>query len=256
MCIRDREQKVDRADEYYWLVGEFTLGKGLIKIQRDGLKEKMDFKEAIVLTLEGINSKFMKRFKGMDLNAGVGNLALTTYSSFGRNTKTENTIISQNYLQKNEGDLCSVAIRIIPPHTDTQLDIEARAKSLRVYYIPFLMSRVMMFLGREEVRSSTYNALSEIKDNTQDTIQAALEGKKSKILVNIESPILIVPIMKNNDPSSPVWCFKLGDIRINSKVEVWSSPVGKEYIERGRADVCPLRSLAGKYQSNRNLLKQ
>jgi len=215
---KPEKQTIDRADEYYWLIGEFALNKGVLKIQRDGLKEKMDFKEAITLTLEGINSKFMKRYNGMDLNAGIGNLALTTYSSFGRNKKIENTIISQNYLAKSEGDLCLVNIRIIPPHTDTQLEIEARAKSLRVYYIPFLMSRVMIFLGQEEVRSSTYNALSEIKDNTQDTIQAALEGKKSKILIYIESPILIVPIMRNNDPASPIWCFKLGDIKINSKV--------------------------------------
>ncbi len=77
---------------------------------------------------------------------------------------------------------------------------------------------MMMFLGQEEIRSSTYNALSEIKDNTQGTIQAALEGKKSRVLVTVESPVLIVPILKNNDPSSPVWCFKLGDIRVTSKV--------------------------------------
>eukprot|EP01022_Parablepharisma_sp_SALTPOND_P001728 TRINITY_DN1071_c0_g1_i1.p1 TRINITY_DN1071_c0_g1~~TRINITY_DN1071_c0_g1_i1.p1 ORF type:complete len:1296 (+),score=172.27 TRINITY_DN1071_c0_g1_i1:23862-27749(+) len=213
-----------RTDEYYWLVGEFTLGRGVVKIQRDTFREKKNFKEAIVLTLEGINSKFMKRFKGLDLTAGVGNVVLSTYSSFGKKNKINNVVICKNPSamrkegEKCENDLAFIGIRMLPPNTDMQFELEATAKSLRIYYLPLLMGRMMMFLGQEEVRSTTYNALNEIKDNTQDTIQAALEGKKSRVLVAIESPVLIVPILKNNDPSSPVWCFKLGDIKITSKV--------------------------------------
>eukprot|EP00826_Nyctotherus_ovalis_P026973 TRINITY_DN21026_c0_g1_i1.p1 TRINITY_DN21026_c0_g1~~TRINITY_DN21026_c0_g1_i1.p1 ORF type:complete len:169 (-),score=34.21 TRINITY_DN21026_c0_g1_i1:415-921(-) len=108
-------------------------------------------------------------------------------------------------------------IRILPPNLSVQFDIEARAKSLRIYYLPFLISRLLSFLGGQEVRTKTYTKLNEIKSDTQDTIQAAFEGKKYNVLVTVESPVVLVPILKNNDPSSPIWCFKLGDIKLTSK---------------------------------------
>jgi len=210
-----------RTDEYYWLVGEFTLGKGILKIQRDAVREKASFKEAIVLTLEGIKSKFQKRFKGLDIDVGIGDIVLSTFSSFAGSGKIQNVVACRNTLNSGglpKSDLAVLALRILPPNTDMQFEMEAKAKSLRLYYLPLLMGRMLMFLGQNEVRSTTYYALNEFKDNTQDQIQAALEGKKSKILVTVESPVLLVPILKNNDPNSPVWCFKLGDITIKSKV--------------------------------------
>lgn len=208
-----------RADEYYWIVGDFSLKKVVFKIQRGGAKGNTEFKEAIAVTLEGITSRFMKRFKGMDLHAGIRNIVLTTYSTFGESAKIKNVILSQNPLAANKHeDLAFVRIRMLPPNLSVQFDIEARAKSLRIYYLPFLISRLLSFLGKQEVRAKTYTKLNEIKGDTQDTIQAAFEGKKYNVLVTVESPIVLIPILKNDDPSSPIWCFKLGDIELTSKV--------------------------------------
>ena len=33
---------------------------------------------------------------------------------------------------------------------------------------------------------------------------------------HIDSPIVIIPILKNNDPTSPIWVFNLGDMHIDS----------------------------------------
>jgi len=208
-----------RADEYYWIIGNFILKKVVFKIQREGVKGNIEFKEAIGLTLEGIKSRFMKRFKGMDLHASIENIILTTYSIFGDSSKIKNVILTQNPLvmKKNE-DLAFVRIRVLPPNLSVQLDVEAKAKSLKVYYLPFLISRLLSFLGKQEVRTKTYTKLNEIKTDTQDTIQAAFVGKKYNILITVESPVVLVPILKNNDPSSPIWCFKLGDIKLTSKV--------------------------------------
>ena len=222
------EQSMARTDEYYWLVGEFSLAKGMVKIQRDKLKpDKGKFKEAIVLTVERINTRFQNRFKGLDLDARIGSTVLSTYSSFGKKNRISNVVMTRNLMgarteeeraKKSAEDLGILKISVMPPNTDMQFEIEASAKSVRIYYLPLLMSRMMMFLGQEEVRSSTYNALNEIKDNTQVSIQAALEGKKSRISVSVESPVVLVPILKNNDPASPVWCFRLGDMSINTQV--------------------------------------
>ena len=211
-----------RPDEYNWLVGEFTLGKGELKIQRETTKQNNSiFKEVIVFSLGRIQAKFNKRFKGMDVEAKMGTVILETYSSFDKKNRINNIILERNKNAQDfieDGNLATINMRFMPPNTDMHFEMDITAKSLRIYYLPLLMSRLIMFLGEQEVRSTTINALADIKDNTQDTIQAALEGKKSKISVSIESPILIVPIFKNNDPTSPVWRFRLGDITIKSKV--------------------------------------
>ena len=214
--------KQERTDEYYWLEGDFWLGKGTVKIQRDSSKQKVGyFKEAIVLSLEKIHTSFHKRYTGIDIDSKMGSLLLRTYSCFGKKSRTSSTIISGN-LQVNDKkiteELVNLNIRILPPNTDMYFEMTASANSLRIYYLPLIMNRLMMFLGQRETITSTYNALNDIKDSTQDSIQAALEGKKYKITVAIKSPVIIVPILKNNDSSSPVWRFRLGDIGLFSKV--------------------------------------
>ncbi len=230
------EPNLARTDEYYWLVGEFSLARGVVKIQRDTLKpDKGKFKEAILLTLERMTTRFQKRFKGLDLDARIGSTALSTYSSFGKKNRISNIVVTRNLMGAKtdeertklmQEDLGVLKISVMPPNTDMQFEVEARAKSLRIYYLPLIMSRMMMFLGREEVRSTTYNALNEIKDNTQVSIQAALEGKKSRISVFVESPVVLVPLLKNNDPASPVWCFRLGDMHINTQVFLLRFTIG------------------------------
>ncbi len=217
-----------RTDEYYWLVGDFSLAKGVVKIQRDTPKpDKATFKEAIVLTLENICAKVQKRFKGFDMDARISSTVLSTYSSLGKKNRISDVVISRNLVgamteeeraKKAEEALVEVKIAMFPPNTDVQLEVGANVRSVRVYYLPLLIGRMMMFLGREEARSQTFSALSTIKSNAQDSVQAALEGKKAHIVVSIESPVMIVPILKNNDPASPVWRIKLGDIHINSNV--------------------------------------
>ena len=215
------EPKLARTEEYYWLVGDFYMAKGTLKIQRDTLKpDKGKFKEAIVLTVENIGAKFQKRFKGFDADIRVGSTVLSTYSSLGKKNRISNIILSRNPLGPSpaQGDLAVFQISTMHPNSDTQLEVDTSIKSLRIYYLPLLIGRTMMFLGREEARSTTLNALSEIRSNTQGSIQAALEGKKSRISVFVESPAVIVPILKNNDPASPVWCIRLGDIHLDSNV--------------------------------------
>lgn len=214
------EEAMDRAEEYYWLVGEFTLCKGVLKIQRDISSGSGNLREAIVLRYEGIRSRFMKRFKGMDLDSGIETVSLTTCSILERKTKIENVVVCRNPMSKKRpGEyLGFIKMRVLPPNTNTQFEMEASAKSLKIFYMPSIISKFMMFLGQDEVRSNTYSRFSEIKENTQGSIEAALEGKKPRIMVNIESPVLIIPIAKNKDPWSPIWRIKLGDLKVSSKV--------------------------------------
>jgi hypothetical protein len=199
----------------------------VLKIQRDIYSGSGSLKEAIILRYEGVKSRFMKRFKGMDLDSGIEGVSLSICSTLERKTKIENVIVCRNPMSENKkGEhIGSIKMRMLPPNTDMQFEMEASAKSLKIFYTPSLIAKFMIFLGQDNVRSNTYNRLSEIRENTQGSIGVALEGKKSRILVSIESPVLIIPVSKNKDPLSPIWYIKLGDLIISSKVHLLLSIV-------------------------------
>ena len=147
------EDSIARTDEYYWLVGEFTLCKGMLKIQRDISTGSGNLKEEIILRYEGVRSRFMKRFKGMDLDSGIKAITLSTCSTLEQKTKIENVIVCGNPIseKKNEEYVGFVKMRLLPPNTDMQFEMEASAKSLKIFYMPSLIAKFMMFLGQDEV---------------------------------------------------------------------------------------------------------
>lgn len=85
--------------------------------------------------------------------------------------------------------------------------------------------RLANFLGNS-IASSFWFSFIEATNNSQSkpsiTREANdyfLEHYHLELNANMSAPLLIVPLMKNNDPNSPIWVFKLGNLSLISKQE-------------------------------------
>ena len=77
----------------------------------------------------------------------------------------------------------------------------------------------MQFLGQHvafNLRMSTSRSLVYIGKGSFSTIKYSLDKYSFDIHADIASPILVLPILKNNDPNSPVWILRLGDLLVQS----------------------------------------
>jgi len=82
--------------------------------------------------------------------------------------------------------------------------------------------RLIQFLGKDlanSLRMSTVRQMSSISKERLTSLKYSLDKYAFDINVNVASPILILPILKNNDPMSPIWVIKLGDLAILSDKE-------------------------------------
>ena len=151
----------------------------------------------------------------------INNAELLTYSSFEKKQKVVNSIVSRNPLNivSNQA-LIDITFRILPPNIVNQyLDLKAHASSLRVYYLPLILSRFISIIGSQEASLSTINALNDIKEGTQGMVYSVISKKSLySFELTIDSPVAIVPILKNNDLSSPCWAINFGDLHFSSKV--------------------------------------
>lgn len=78
----------------------------------------------------------------------------------------------------------------------------------------------MQFLGRDVSSYTSLKASNSLSSIDLDKLSENQENTSSiriELNANIKAPTLIVPIKKNNDPMSPVWVFKMGCVRIQSK---------------------------------------
>lgn len=76
-----------------------------------------------------------------------------------------------------------------------------------------------MFLGRDvasKLTLKTRQSLGNIGKDSLTTLKYSLEKYCFDISVSIASPIIVLPLLKNNDPLSPVWVVRLGDLRVVS----------------------------------------
>ena len=225
-----------RTEEYYWLVGEFSLKTCSVKIEREvATKNKSGrFKEAIVLVMSGIETKFLKRFKGLDLDAKMMDLKISAYSTFTKKVNINNVVVSRNPEASQRELLASqplaaIFIKIFPPNSDIDFEMVANFKSLKFYYLPLLAVRVLTFIGNqdtmkeeeskeeEEKKIGTVGPSESILSNKK-AVEDALNTKKYSISISIDSPVFILPILKNGDACGPVWSFKLGNMSIKSIV--------------------------------------
>ena len=66
-----------------------------------------------------------------------------------------------------------------------------------------------------DASGGSINKQTIVKENDENS----LEHYHLELNANISAPMLIVPLMKNNDPNSPIWVFKLGNLNVISKPE-------------------------------------
>jgi hypothetical protein len=79
--------------------------------------------------------------------------------------------------------------------------------------------KLVQFLGQDvafNLRMSTSRSLMFIGKGSLSTIKYSLDKYSFDIHADIASPILVLPILKNNDPASPIWVLKLGDLLVQS----------------------------------------
>ena len=83
----------------------------------------------------------------------------------------------------------------------------------------------------ERMKEVAYQALSDIKDTTQEKVKDAFSGKRNKISMDIESPILIIPVLRNSDINSPIWFFQSGNVQISTKEDLRQMEGSKDIFE-------------------------
>ena len=77
----------------------------------------------------------------------------------------------------------------------------------------------MQFLGQDvasTLRMSTKRSIIHIGKDSLTNLRYSLDKYSFDINAEIATPIIILPILKNNDSSSPVWVLRLGDLLVKS----------------------------------------
>lgn len=81
------------------------------------------------------------------------------------------------------------------------------------------MQKLVQFLGQEvalSLRMSTSRSIAIIGKDSLSSLRYSLDKYSFDVHVDIAAPILVLPILKNNDPQSPLWALKLGDLLVKS----------------------------------------
>ncbi len=93
-----------------------------------------------------------------------------------------------------------------------------------------LIRKLLQFMGKDVTSTLTQRAklsLANISKNSLNILTHSLETRRLEVLVNIASPVIVLPLLKNNDPASPVWVFRLGNLIMATKD---SGSDDKEYV--------------------------
>ncbi len=100
-----------------------------------------------------------------------------------------------------------------------------------MFYQQALILRLLLFFGRDVASSLTQQTRESIKNISKDSlalISQSLDTYQVDLHFAMASPIIILPLVKNNDPTSPIWVFQLGNLNIDT---IDSSPKAIEYLE-------------------------
>ena len=212
--------KQPKIEEYIWLNVGFTINKVEVIIERDKIRKKGEnFKEGIDLEIWKLQAKVKKRYWESDFQMNVGDLKLTTFSCFNSSENLNNVILSRSkHFEESKEDFASAEICFTPFNPNLLFTINVKMQSVRVYFLPLLISRLTTFMGQQESSTSS-NPTREENKNPQEDHKSELEQKKSSISISVDAPTILVPIYKNNDISSPIWCFCLGDLKMETGFE-------------------------------------
>jgi hypothetical protein len=81
-----------------------------------------------------------------------------------------------------------------------------------------LIGRLISFFEENalnnELKAKAMDAVADIRDSTGQSLHSVVKDRSNKINIYIKSPQIIVPLRRNNDPTSPIWYFHLGDLHI------------------------------------------
>lgn len=90
------------------------------------------------------------------------------------------------------------------------------------YYQQIVIYRLTKFLGNyiaSYLVRRTKVSVSGIKQESLQMLTYSLTWHHFDLCVDIESPVVLIPIMKNGDPETPIWVFNIGNLKLVSKDE-------------------------------------
>lgn len=96
--------------------------------------------------------------------------------------------------------------------------------SVDIVYNPIAIYRLTEFFsvnsGEEIMKTAAWEQIEKIQNTTQETFQQILTNYlKLKLSIEVASPVVIIPFMHNNDPSSECWVLNLGNFSVQSRDE-------------------------------------
>lgn len=77
-----------------------------------------------------------------------------------------------------------------------------------------LISKVKI---NQQAQNAAIDKIEDIREATSNSIYQLLYKKANRLRVNIASPVIVLPLTADKNPTSPLWVLRLGDLKIESQ---------------------------------------
>ncbi len=85
-----------------------------------------------------------------------------------------------------------------------------------------MIYRLLRFVGQYITSSlirRTNVSVSNIQQDSVEIFRYSLTRYHFDVAAHVESPVIVIPLLKNNDPATPIWVFSLGNLKVVSNDE-------------------------------------
>ncbi|KAL4505260.1 hypothetical protein ABPG72_016327 [Tetrahymena utriculariae] len=213
---------VIRPKEYVYCTVDFTLQGAFIKLSND-IGSTL---QCLLFQLNQIKGNFQLRDENNEVKVTLKSMELKMIDEFlGKNSSKTLNVLNPT-IEKSDKPLiefCFITKPLEASHIDKVIDIKIR--SVRFNYDPHLVLRLTQFfdiqIKDEQFKQTAQEQISDQIQNQQFSLQDRMKNDTVlKFNLDIDSPVIVIPLKSNGITSNEAWVVNLGNLKINTIEDV------------------------------------